>query len=133
MKSLAFGLSVLVAVVLVSCKGSTSYTKYIDNKSDQELTVTIYGGDLYASQRVHTIPAGERKSIFIDVEDGAETALGDCLAYFDSLVVTYVPDSVATKIKKDPQLDVNWYASQSKQNAQKIHNYCTFTVSQTDL
>lgn len=95
--------------------------------------MTIVGGDMYSSQREHTIPAGEKKSIYISVVDGANDVNGNCLTDFDSLIVTYAVDSLTNPISKSSSELNNWIYSKKKTNSKKVHTYCTFRVEEIHL
>ncbi|MGB0403715.1 MAG: hypothetical protein ACPGEG_06410 [Salibacteraceae bacterium] len=131
---LGLGVVVLMVLGIVSCKEETSHTKYVENLSSVELNVTIMGGDLDGDQRLHVIPAGEKKSIYITVEEGSNDLNGNCLTDFDSLIVTYATDSLVNTITSKSSSDSdNWIYTEKEGNGKKVHTYCTFRIEEGHL
>jgi hypothetical protein len=125
--------ALIAVVVFSSCEGKTTFTKYVDNQSGKELTVSIVGGEVESYNRSFVIPSGEKKTIYLTDETGAKTSVPNCLNGFDSLVITFASDTAVHGIAKSPNMESNWTFNQSKQSSSKIHNYCTFSVAETDL
>jgi hypothetical protein len=119
-------------LILGSCKGVTTYTKYVQNDSDVDLTVVVSGENIASYNSSFTVPKGEKVSIYLNDEDGANTTSPNCLDGVDKISITYASDTATHTITKDPNIEANWNYEQNKKG-KKVHNYCTFRVTDLDL
>lgn len=118
---------ILAAFFMFSCKGGTTFTKIIDNKSTETVTIktftTIYG------EQNHIIKPNEAKTIYLyDKERGFVDDTYSCIEEFDSIEFSLSNNKT---LVKDILNEGNWEnESSGGRNAQEK---CTFSISDNDI
>ena len=120
-------LLILLTVTLASCEGGTTFTKKIENQSEDTLTVFIYS---YADQKGPlSVPPGTAREIFWS--DRMGMFVGEdytCTDEIDSLAILVEGGKMITF---DPLDDNRWFMEQKGgRNARVI---CTLVISGRDL
>jgi hypothetical protein len=112
---------------MFSCEGGTTFTKIIDNKSTETVTIktftTIYG------EQNHIIKPNEAKTIYLyDKERGFVDDTYSCIEEFDSIEFSLSNNKT---LVKDILNEGNWEnESSGGRNAQEK---CTFSISDNDI
>lgn len=114
-------------ILFLSCEGGTTFTKTIDNKSSESITVkliTIYGSNTHL-----TIETNESKEIYWDDQIGSFVD--------DSYTCTQIIDSVEIKVTnnktliKDIRNPDNWI--RKSKDGRNSREDCIFKVTNNDL
>lgn len=91
------GLLIFALIVLASCEGGTTYTKSIDNRSSETITIGLYA--YYGNNETNTINPSESKAIFWDDQMGSFVDDNySCTQEIDSIVLAISKNKI---LKKD--------------------------------
>lgn len=114
-------------IFLFSCEGGTTFSKIINNKSTETIsvkTITLVGGD-----QTLIISPNESKTIFFyDDERGFVDDSYNCIQEFDSIEIGISNNK--TLVKNILQSD-NWERESS--GGRNSKEKCTFVISDEDL
>jgi hypothetical protein len=113
--------------VLIGCEGGTTFTKTIDNKSSESISVRIYTD--FGSGKSFNIGPGSATEVFWNDQMGMFT--GDdftCTQLIDSIQITI---SGNKQLVKDPMVSSNWI--RESKNGRNSREDCTFIVTDNDL
>jgi hypothetical protein len=128
MKTLLFSFIIATGfLALSSCEGGTTFTKTIENKSSESITVRVYS--IYGAGESVTINANESAQIYWD----------DQMGFFvdNSYTCTNLIDSIAVSISNNKTLlkDVmnadNWI--RESKDGRNSREDCTFAFTDNDL
>jgi hypothetical protein len=128
MKTLLFSFIIATgSLALSSCEGGTTFTKTIENKSSETITVRVYS--IYDAGESVTINANESAQIYWD----------DQMGFFvdNSYTCTNLIDSIAVSISNNKTLlkDVmnadNWI--RESKDGRNSREDCTFAFTDNDL
>ncbi|MGB0863131.1 MAG: hypothetical protein ACPG19_01880 [Saprospiraceae bacterium] len=120
-------LFIISIVFIYSCEGGTTFSKIVDNKSTETITIkmtTSFGGE-----QEHTIAPNETKTIYLyDVERLFADDTYNCIEEFDSVKIEISNNKT---LEKDFFNDNNWENESS--GGRNSKEKCTFTVLEDDI
>jgi len=118
---------ITTVILLISCEGGTTFTKTINNKSSEEITIKVYS--IYGNEQSEIINSNESKEIYWDDQMGSFVDDSySCTQEFDSIQVIVSNDKVLTK---DILNSGNWQRESDDERNSKED--CTFTITNNDL
>jgi hypothetical protein len=116
-----------IVFFFTACEGGTTFTKYIDNKTSETITIKLFTN--FGPSEEVTVNPNERKIIFWNDQERIFTD--------DSYTCTYLIDSIHVNISNGKTLlknimDSNNWSRDSKggRNAKEI---CIITITNNDL
>ncbi|MEE4176319.1 MAG: hypothetical protein V2I46_02295 [Bacteroides sp.] len=124
-------LYVFVAIALMlflgSCEGGTTFTKTLDNRSSEDITVKLYTH--FGESSPVTVNSNEKKEIYWD----------DRMGHFvdETYTCTQIIDSVAIRVTNDKVLVIdfldpaNW--TRESRDGRNAREDCTFVVTDEHL
>ena len=124
--SLSIGL-IAIIILLTSCEGGTTFTKTIDNKTSESITIKLI--TIYGSNEPVTIMSKESKEIFWDDQMG--NFVDDsytCTQMIDTVEITITNNKTLTKDIMNPD---NWI--RKSKDGRNSREDCTFTITDDDI
>ncbi len=116
-----------VMILLTSCEGGTTFTKTIDNKSSETITVKLF--TIYGINEPATINSNESKEIYWDDQMGSFVDDSySCLQIIDSVELSITNNKVLIK----DIMDSNKWIRESK-DGRNSREDCTFIITNGDL
>ena len=117
----------VIALILSSCEGGTTFTKTIYNDSSEEIELTMYS---YMVQTQHfTIKPKEAQQIYWNDEIGSFVDDSyTCTQSLDSVKITILSGN---KLKKNIMDSTNWYAS--SKGGRNSREDCYFAFTDEDI
>ena len=128
MKNIAISLFVLLTIsLIVGCEGGTTFTKRIENNSNDEITIKLY--TIYGPTESHTILPNESKLIYWDDQMGVFVGNSyTCTQIIDSAEVNISVNKSLIKDILDPN---NW--NRISKDGRNSKEECTFVISPNDI
>lgn len=119
--------TLVVAVCLTSCEGGTTFTKTIENKTSETITVRLF--TIYGDNDPVSLSPGESKQVFWKDQMGRFTDNSyTCVTFLDSVHVSITNGKTLIKDMKNAN---NW-TRQSK-GGRNSEEDCTFIITNSDL
>ncbi|MEZ5195791.1 MAG: hypothetical protein R2764_05165 [Bacteroidales bacterium] len=123
---LCFSLITLM-ILLTSCEGGTTFTKTIDNKSSESISVKLFTN--YGSSESFTVSSNASKEIYWDDQMGRFVDDSyTCTQIIDSVEITITNNKTLTKDIMNPD---NWIR-ESKEGRNSRED-CTFIITDDDI
>lgn len=116
----------LLAVILTSCEGGTTFTKDIQNASSDTITVSVYPS---TGSGPVTISPGETRTVWLYDRD--RLFAGDdytCVSDLDSIVISVSGDKT---LAIDPMISGHW--ERESTDGRNSKENCTLTIADEDL
>lgn len=119
--------ALILVFFLPSCEGGTTFTKNIENKSFETITVKIFAASI--TNLTVTLNPNETKQVFWDDQMGKFTdGSYTCTLFIDSFNVSITNGKTLIKDIMNPN---NWFR-ESKGGRNSKEN-CTFIITNSDL
>ena len=119
--------TLFVAICLASCEGGTTFTKTIENKTSQTITVRLFS--IYGAKDTVSLSPNESKQIFIDDQMGSFTDKSyTCTTFIDSVQVTITNGKTLIKDIKNSN---NWI--RESKGGRNSREDCTFIITNSDI
>ena len=123
---LCFSLITLM-ILLTSCEGGTTFTKTIDNKSSESITVKLF--TIYGSNESLTVNSNVSKEIYWDDQMGSFVDDSyTCTQIIDSVEITITNNKTLTKSIMNPD---NWI--RESKDGRNSREDCTFIITDDDI
>ena len=131
MKPFHFFLALVLMLLFSACEGGTTYTKIIDNQSEDDLTVRLQTTALSTAE-VILIPARKSQTIYVqDFLGQFADDTYDCTTDIASIEIE-VSNNLSLSLSKDPINPNNWM-QESKKGKRNSTEVCTFVVRAGDF
>jgi hypothetical protein len=127
MKNYLFRYFLLIIFLITACEGGTTFTKVINNKSSESITIVIY--TRYGSTGEMVINAHEYKTVFTDEQN--RSFVGDsfnCTSLIDSVDFNISNGKI---LIKDIMNSANWIQKSTK--GRNSREDCIFEITDNDL
>lgn len=120
-------LSLSASILFSSCEGGTTFTKSIDNRSDETIQVVLH--TIYGSHEESTIQPNESTQIFWDDQMGFFVDDSyTCIQLIDSINITVTNNKMLTKDIMNPD---NW--TRESKDGRNSREDCLFIIMESDL
>lgn len=123
---LCFSLITLM-ILLTSCEGGTTFTKTIDNRSSESITVKLF--TIYGSYESLTVNSNVSKEIYWNDQMGSFVDDGyTCTQIIDSVEITITNNKTLTKSIMNPD---NWI--RESKDGRNSREDCIFIITDDDI
>ncbi len=123
---LCFSLITLM-ILLTSCEGGTTFTKTIDNRSSESITVKLF--TIYGSYESLTVNSNVSKEIYWNDQMGSFVDDSyTCTQIIDSVEITITNNKTLTKSIMNPD---NWI--RESKDGRNSREDCIFIITDDDI
>ena len=123
---LCFSLITLM-ILLTSCEGGTTFTKTIDNRSSESITVQLF--TIYGSYESLTVNSNVSKEIYWNDQMGSFVDDSyTCTQIIDSVEITITNNKTLTKSIMNPD---NWI--RESKDGRNSREDCIFIITDDDI
>ena len=123
---LCFSLITLM-ILLTSCEGGTTFTKTIENRSSESITVKLF--TIYGSYESLTVNSNVSKEIYWNDQMGSFVDDGyTCTQIIDSVEITITNNKTLTKSIMNPD---NWI--RESKDGRNSREDCIFIITDDDI
>lgn len=124
--TLCFSLITLM-ILLTSCEGGTTFTKTIDNRSSESITVKLF--TIYGSYESLTVNSNVSKEIYWNDQMGSFVDDSyTCTQIIDSVEITITNNKTLTKSIMNPD---NWI--RESKDGRNSREDCIFIITDDDI
>lgn len=122
-----FLVSLLLLLLASACEGGTTFTKTIDNKTDETIIIQLF--TTYGNTEAISIHSNHSKEIYWDDQMGRFVDENYCCTQIiDSVKITITHEKTLLKDIMNPD---NWL--KNSKNGRNSREDCTFTITNKDL
>jgi hypothetical protein len=114
-------------ILLTSCEGGTTFTKTIENRSSESITVKLF--TIYGSYESLTVNSNVSKEIYWNDQMGSFVDDGyTCTQIIDSVEITITNNKTLTKSIMNPD---NWI--RESKDGRNSREDCIFIITDDDI
>lgn len=126
-KSTLYFSLITLMILLTSCEGGTTFTKTIDNRSSESITVQLF--TIYGSYESLTVNSNVSKEIYWNDQMGSFVDDGyTCTQIIDSVEITITNNKTLTKSIMNPD---NWI--RESKDGRNSREDCIFIITDDDI
>lgn len=126
-KSTLYFSLITLMILLTSCEGGTTFTKTIDNRSSESITVKLF--TIYGSYESLTVNSNVSKEIYWNDQMGSFVDDSyTCTQIIDSVEITITNNKTLTKSIMNPD---NWI--RESKDGRNSREDCIFIITDDDI